>query len=514
MHDFHVLLSLEEAFASADPGAVARQLVGALVAATSSSGGYVVFEGANASWSAQCGRDGEDLARAFAKGTPLLGNVLAVPLVTPADQVKGHLTLARTTTPYDDEDTALVRIASRHAAAVFDDLCARETATAERLRAERAERDLAIATQGLRVATSASDIGTWTFDVGASRLCADARAQRLIGAPRNVEELRAAIHADDRGCFDAALAGAVASPGAVASASSIRIARPEERWLDIHCAAHVENGSAVHIVGSVRDVTTVQRGEEDRSTLLAEVAAARAAVDVASRVKDEFLTVVSHELRTPLHAISGWSHVLCAAADAPAHIRKACAAIARNVGVQLGVVDDILQLSDIVNGRTELALDVVDLVPIVEQALKAVAPLMTAKGLALEKDVALAACPIAADAGRLRQVFWNLLANAAKFTPRGGHVRFSLEAIDDVVRVAVVDSGVGITADFLPHVFDRFRQADASTTRRYGGLGIGLAIVRHIVELHGGTVSVESDGAGCGTSFAVTLPLHRPAPCR
>ena len=266
------------------------------------------------------------------------------------------------------------------------------------------------------------------------------------------------------------------------------------------------------------DVTLLQR-VGDRAALAIEQSrlweaerGARASAETANRMKDEFLATISHELRTPLTAILGWAEVLRrGGAESPAQTSRAIDAIHRNARVQVQLVDDLLDVSRIITGKLRLDLRPVTLEPIVEGALEAVAPAATAKGVHLEPFAPAQATVLLGDPDRLQQVLWNLLSNAVKFTPSGGRVRVAVDAVGTSVRVRVMDTGKGIGPDFLPHVFERFRQASAGTTRHHGGIGLGLAIVRHLVELHGGTVAVESDGEGQGSTFAVELPLDRSA---
>ncbi|HZI19519.1 MAG TPA: ATP-binding protein [Pyrinomonadaceae bacterium] len=233
---------------------------------------------------------------------------------------------------------------------------------------------------------------------------------------------------------------------------------------------------------------------------------ARAAAEESNRLKDEFLATLSHELRTPLTAILGWSRMLATRELDEAVRRTAVETIERNARAQQQIVEDILDVSRIIKGQLRLEPEPVDVCGVVESAVETVRPAAAAKRLRLEKRFGEGVCPVAGDARRLQQVVWNLLANAVKFTPAGGEVLVSVAQSDGHVRVAVEDTGVGIRREFLPYVFDRFRQGDQSTTRAHGGLGLGLAIVRHLVELHGGVVSAESGGEGRGARFIFELP--------
>jgi len=280
--------------------------------------------------------------------------------------------------------------------------------------------------------------------------------------------------------------------------------------------AHGEFQGAVLIVA---DITERRRSEAEKGDLLAREQAARAEAEAANRMKDEFLATLSHELRTPLHAILGWSHVLRSSWPDPRTFNRAVETIERNARAQEQLVSDVLDVSRIVVGKLRLDLQPVDMAGIVDAALAAVGPTADAKGVRLEHALDRGIGQVLADRGRLQQIAWNLLSNAIKFTPTGGRVEVHLKRVGDEAALAVQDSGSGIDAELLPHVFERFRQADSSTTRKHGGLGLGLALVRHLVELHGGTVRAESEGAGRGSRFTVCLrllgadaPVTEPAP--
>jgi PAS domain S-box-containing protein len=243
-----------------------------------------------------------------------------------------------------------------------------------------------------------------------------------------------------------------------------------------------------------------------KDELLERERAARADTERASRMKDEFLATLSHELRTPLNAILGWAHILRAAPPAE-DVSEGLEIIERNARVQTQIIEDLLDMSRIVSGKVRLDVQRVELAEVVRAAVETVRPAADAKGIRLQAVLDPLAGPISGDANRLQQVFWNLLTNAVKFTPKGGRVHVLLERVNSHLEVSVIDTGEGIQPDFLPHVFDRFRQADGGTARRHGGLGLGLAIVKQLIELHGGSVRVKSGGAGLGATFTVNLPL-------
>jgi PAS domain S-box-containing protein len=228
----------------------------------------------------------------------------------------------------------------------------------------------------------------------------------------------------------------------------------------------------------------------------------------ASRAKDEFLAIVSHELRTPMTPILGWARLLRAEKLDAGTAGRALETIERNAKAQSQLIEDLLDVSRIISGKLRLDLRPVELVPIIEAAIDSVRPAANAKGIQIRKALDLSVSLVSGDPNRLQQILWNLLSNAIKFTPKDGHVEVRLERTDSQAEIKVKDTGIGIHADFLPYIFDRFRQADSSTTRKHGGLGLGLALVRHLVELHGGAVHAESPGEGQGATFTVRLPIR------
>jgi PAS domain S-box-containing protein len=267
-------------------------------------------------------------------------------------------------------------------------------------------------------------------------------------------------------------------------------------------------GQVIGYIGSIADITARKQADRERAVLLDREQAARQAAEEASRLKDEFLSTVSHELRTPLNAILGWTQVVGSGKRDEATILRAAGAIGRNAKAQAALIDDLLDVSRIITGRLRLEFQQVNLAQVVGAAIEAIAPAAEAKNVAIETALDPDAGPVSGDPARLQQVVWNLVSNAVKFTPGGGRVTVTVERVDQNAEIRVIDTGEGIGPQFLPHVFDRFRQADSSTTRPHGGLGLGLAIVRYLVELHGGTVHAASPGLGQGATFIVSLP-HR-----
>jgi signal transduction histidine kinase/CheY-like chemotaxis protein len=227
------------------------------------------------------------------------------------------------------------------------------------------------------------------------------------------------------------------------------------------------------------------------------------------RLKDEFLATLSHELRTPLNAVVGWADMLRRGSLHEEAARRAVESIYRNAQAQSELINDVLDVSRIISGKVRIEPRPVDVPALVRSATESVRPAAQAKDVTILTEFSEVPVPVSGDPTRLQQVFWNLLSNAVKFTPTGGQVRVSLRSVGADMRVQVADTGAGISAEFLPHVFERFRQRDSSSTRKHGGLGLGLAIVRHLVELHGGSAKAESAGEGRGATFTVTLPAQR-----
>jgi signal transduction histidine kinase/ActR/RegA family two-component response regulator len=238
---------------------------------------------------------------------------------------------------------------------------------------------------------------------------------------------------------------------------------------------------------------------------------ARRQAEEANRMKDEFLALVSHELRSPLNSILGYAALLRYSGFDAQKIKQAAEVIERSGKAQTQLIDDLLDTARIISGKLRLEVGPVDLVSVIEQAVQTVRPAADAKEISLETNLPSEIGQITGDPARLQQVVWNLLSNAVKFTPQGGRVEARLERVDPHIRITVSDTGKGINPDFLPYVFDRFQQADASSARRYGGLGLGLALVKYLVELHGGTVEAASAGEGRGATFKVTLPVRAVA---
>ncbi|HET6977295.1 MAG TPA: ATP-binding protein [Pyrinomonadaceae bacterium] len=268
-----------------------------------------------------------------------------------------------------------------------------------------------------------------------------------------------------------------------------------------------EQGDVVGAVLVFRDISERKRMELERERLLATAQAAQKEAERANRLKDEFLATASHELRTPLTAVVGWSRLLRTGKLDAENSARALEAIERNATLQTKLIDDLLDVSRIITGKLTLDRGAIEMAHVVSDAVNTLRPAADAKHITIETSFDAEAGPVLGDANRLQQVVWNLLSNAVKFTPKHGRIDVALQRVNSEVQVSVGDSGEGISSEFLPYVFDRFSQGDGKTTRSHSGLGLGLAIVRQLVESHGGTVNAHSDGPGCGATFKFRIPV-------
>jgi len=268
-----------------------------------------------------------------------------------------------------------------------------------------------------------------------------------------------------------------------------------------------ETGEFLGTLAMITDVTDRKRVEEERAELLVREQTARESAEVANRIKDEFLSILSHELRTPLASMLLWVELLRSGNLNPATTTSALETIERNTKSQIQLIDALLDISRIIAGKLYLSVEPVELIPLIEATIDLIRPSAALKGIQIQTVLDSSVALVFGDPVRLQQILWNLLSNAVKFTSTGGRVEVRLTCTDSYAKIVVIDTGIGISAEFLPYVFDRFRQADNKTTRSEHGLGLGLAIVRHLVELHGGTINAYSRGEGQGATFTVTLPL-------
>jgi signal transduction histidine kinase/ActR/RegA family two-component response regulator len=356
-------------------------------------------------------------------------------------------------------------------------------------------------------------VGTWCCDLPLGRLTLDEQAtthfQLAAGANVTMVMFYDRVHPEDRARLEAAIESCIAAR--LPLDAEYRMASPDGSrvtWVRMMGrAAYDASGRAERFDGVSLDVTARKEAEAERERALEEARAARAEAERLSRLKDDFLATLSHELRTPLNAILGWAQILNGGdADGEA-LAEGLATIERNARVQTQMIEDLLDMNRIVSGRVRLDVQRVDVASLVKAAVASVQPSAEAKGLRVQTVLDPQTGPVSGDPARLQQVIANLLTNAIKFTPRGGRVQVVLERVNSHLEVAVHDTGQGILADVLPTVFDRFGDRDAATTRRLGGLGMGLSLVKRLVELHGGYVQAKSAGENQGSTFVVALPL-------
>ncbi|HJP94030.1 MAG TPA: PAS domain S-box protein [Pyrinomonadaceae bacterium] len=341
-----------------------------------------------------------------------------------------------------------------------------------------------------------------THDLQGRVLSVNPWAARVLGYPPETiigTNIRDGLLPEYRDQFDEYLR-IVATEGSARGVMKVRTATGEIRLWEYYNTLRTEGVETPIVRGMAHDVT-------ERREALKREKEARLEAEAANRVKDEFLSTLSHELRTPLTAIMGWADLLLNNEVEPRKQKQAIETIFRNANSQCQLIDDLLEVSRIITGKLRLEFVACELRSIIEAAAESIRPTAEAKGVRLQLTLEPDAGPVFGDRERLQQVVWNLLSNGVKFTHTGGLVQVTLRQINSHVEIVVNDTGVGIKPDFLPHVFDRFRQADGSTTRTYGGLGLGLAIVRHLVELHGGMAWADSAGEGQGATFTVRLPV-------
>ena len=375
-----------------------------------------------------------------------------------------------------------------------------------RQRADEGRRQLRERTDALSLAMSAGRMGAWSRNLETKAVWWSRELEALFGLERGgfdgtEEGFFAYVHDEDREAVTRAVAQALLNHRDYVVEFRFRHRSGEWRWMEGRGEADYDmDGKPTMLYGLGIDIT-------ERKGLQTRERAARAEAEQASRLKDEFLATVSHALRTPLSAILGWARLLSEGILNGDKARHAAEVVERNARAQAQLIDDLLDVSRIITGKMRLNINEFMPGAMVESALDSVRPMAAAKGIRLIARLDPETGPVSGDVTRLQQVVWNLLTNAVKFTPRGGTVEIALRRRESQLEIVVRDSGQGINAEFLPHVFDRFRQADPSTTRATSGLGLGLSIVRHIVELHGGTVRVESAGPDRGTTFTVALPM-------
>jgi PAS domain S-box-containing protein len=382
----------------------------------------------------------------------------------------------------------------------------------ESIERARVARALAASEDRLALSVESAELGTFYCPMPLGPIVWNKKCKEHFWLPVDAEidfdRFYSILHADDRQRTREAVERAVfhrepydIEYRTVAPDGRIRWVRAKGR------AFYDAGGKPTRFDGVTLDITELKIAEQRREELFAAERSAREQAEHVSRMKDEFLATLSHELRTPLNAILGWSLILNRSPLDSDDAKQGLAAIERNARAQTQMIEDLLDMSRIISGKVRLDVQKTLLADVVAQAVQSVRPSAEVKGVRLITVLDPHAGPIAGDAGRLQQVVWNLLTNAIKFTHKGGKVQIVLERVNSHLELSVADDGEGIDPAFLPHVFERFRQADASTTRRHGGLGLGLNIVKQLVELHGGSVRVKSPGPGKGSTFTMTLPV-------
>ena len=383
---------------------------------------------------------------------------------------------------------------------------------------KRSEELLRFEEERLRLALIAGRMGTWSWDIATNRVAWSAELESIHGMAAGsfggtFSAFQATVHPDDRERMQQIVQRNLEQLSNHHSEYRIITVDGRTRWVEARGKLLTDDqGRPQQLSGVSMDVTPRKEAEEERERLLDSERHARGEAEKANRLKDEFLSLVSHELRTPLNAMLGYAQLLLMNQRTPEQVVEAATVIERNGRAQVQIIEDLLDMSRVITGKMRLDVQSVDLCDVVRSAVNTVTPAAAAREINLQVVLDPRAGRILGDASRLEQIFWNLLSNAIKFTPKQGRVQVSLEHVDSHVEVRVSDTGQGIAADLLPFVFDRFRQGDGGTQRRHGGLGLGLSLVKHLVEMHGGSVAATSAGAGQGSAFMVSLPLQISTP--
>jgi len=372
----------------------------------------------------------------------------------------------------------------------------------------RTEQQARRSEERLRFALDAASMGTWDWDLVTNAVEWSDNLASLHGLPSGAFDGTFAsydkeIHPDDRPRVFASVQRALDE--GVPHDVEYRVVAPDGalRWCEGKGRVEFEQGRPVRMTGVCMIVT--RRKEAEIARL--------AAAEESSRLKDEFLATLSHELRTPLNAILGWVQMLNSGELSAARAQRAVDVIGRNARLQAQLIEDILDVSRIITGKLEIERAPVSVSQLLDTVIAGIAPGAAAKRIVFEPRIAGNLPPIEGDPKRLHQILNNVLTNAIKFTPEGGSIALSCQTDHNWLTIEVRDSGIGIAAEFLPYVFDRFRQADSRTTRTHGGLGLGLAIARHLVELHDGAITAHSDGAGTGTTISIRMPVAAALAC-
>lgn len=362
----------------------------------------------------------------------------------------------------------------------------------------------------LRMALRAAEVGPWQWDVKNDRITLEGHALQLMALDDKFDGTSAAflsaIHPDDRAAVDLAVRRSIET-GAEFKVEFRRSGGEDVCWVMAKGQLYSDtSGAPDNLIGVVYDITPRKLIETARQQMLEREQAARAEAEAATRARDEFLAIISHELRTPLSAMLGWVQVLYTRKPGDGVYERAIETIERNAKRQNQLIEDLLDTSRIISGKLRIEVQPLYVAPLVEEALEGVRPAANARGISLNTFIDSPAFVVMGDHNRLQQVLWNVLSNAIKFTPSGGRVDVHLTRVDSDIQIIVSDTGKGITPKFLSYVFDPFRQEDSSSARRQGGLGLGLALARRLVEMHGGTIEARSDGEGLGSVFTISIP--------
>jgi PAS domain S-box-containing protein len=451
--------------------------------------------------------------RGYPKGHLPVHSYLAVPVKSRSGEVLGGLFFGHPETAvFDERAERLVTGIAAQAAIALDNARLYEAANKEIADRKRVEAALRESEERFRLMANAAPVMIWMAD--GTKGCSWVNDHWLEFTGRTLEEETGSgwaesIHADDVDTAFQTYSSSFDRRTAYRMEYRMRRHDGQWRWIVDHGVPLLEgpNGEFTGFIGSCTDFTDFKQALLDRERLLESEQDARSEAERLGRLKDEFLATLSHELRTPLNAIVGWSSVLKRSQPGSEDYTKGVATIARNARVQVQIIDDLLDMSGIISGKIRLDIQPVYLHDVITTAIDSVRPSAQVKELRLHATLDEKLAPIRGDPARLHQILWNLLTNAVKFTPKGGSINVVLERASSNLEVTVEDSGTGIDPSFLPFVFERFRQSDASPNRRHGGLGLGLSIVKHLVELHGGSVDVKSPGAGKGSTFTVSFPV-------
>lgn len=436
------------------------------------------------------------------KGHLPVKSYLAVPVMSRSGGVIGGLFFGHPDAGIFDEE------AERHAVGV-----AAQAAIA--LDNARLYADLKRSEERYKLASRATNDAIWDWDLVGGRVNWSPAIHEIFGhadteGGTTSDWWLERVHPEDRERIRADIHHNISDPNSGTWNAEYRFRRGDGRWADVLDRGTVlrsADGSALRMVGAMLDVSERKAAERVRQQLLESERTARATAERAGQLKDQFLATLSHELRTPLNAILGWSHLLRKGIKDPEKALRGVEVIERNARIQTQLISDLLDISRIVTGKMRLDVQRVELPTVIEAALESVRPAAEARGVRLQTAIEPITEPVYGDPARLQQVIWNLVSNGVKFTPKGGRVQIVLARVNSHVEIRVSDTGQGISPEFLPYMFERFRQADSSSAREHGGLGLGLALVKQLVEMHGGKVRAASDGLNQGATFVVELPL-------